>query len=174
MKNLNITAGFTAIAGLIASALLTGCHTAPIAHGEVMYKNDDTTCVGRMSQAQAANGAKNDAMLYDHNFHGSELNSLGQVKLDLILKATPSGDPVYVYLNMTHDQVAARQAAVTAYLKTAGLADTKIIVAEGANPNPSTPTAYNMSGLYKKDGQVYAGEAFKDEPIVAPTSGSGH
>ena len=64
-----------------------------------------------------------------------ELNSLGQGKLSLIVKGTPVGDPVYVYLNMPHDQVTARQTAVTAYLKTAGVADDKIIVAEGPNPN---------------------------------------
>jgi hypothetical protein len=171
MKNSNYTRNVAAVTGLICTALIVGCQ--PIAHGEKFYGSDDVTNVGKIAQAQAAAGAKDDAMLYDKNFHGTELNSLGEGKLDLIVKGTPDGDPVYVYLNMPHDQVALRQAAVTAYLKTAGVADTKIIVAEGSNPNPSTPTAYNLGGLYKADGASFNGQAAVDADAAGGAAGGG-
>jgi hypothetical protein len=174
MKNLKNT--FTALTGLVATALIVGCHPTPIAHGEEFYGNNDATCVGKLSQAQSSAGAKDDAMLYDQNFHGSELNSLGQGKLDLIAKGTPVGDPVKVYLDMPHDQVALRQAAVTSYLKSDGVDENKIIVVDGPNPNPSTPTAYNIGGVYKADGGSLSGAAVTVDSATggagAPSGGS--
>jgi hypothetical protein len=162
MKNFTLNRHVAAFTTLALSALIAGCHHTEIAHGEKFYENNEPTHAGAFAQAQCANGAKDDAMLYDRNFHGTELNSLGQVKLDLIVKGTTKGDAVTIYLNMPHDQVAARQATVTAYLKTAGVKENKIIVAEGPNPNPSTPTAYNMGGLYKADGTSFSGAAQVD------------
>jgi len=169
MKNLNYTR-IAALAGLAFSALVTGCH--PIIHGEQFIDKNEVTSIGKFNQAQSAVGAKEDAMLYDQNFHGSELNSLGEGKLDLIVKGTTAGDPVYVYLNMPHDQVAARQAAVTAYLKTEGVADTSIIVAEGPNTNPSTPTAYNIGAVYKGDGGSFNGSAAAETSDAAAGAGA--
>jgi hypothetical protein len=157
------------LAALIGSVLLVGC--APKLHGEEFIKDGQVTSVGKISQAQCANGAKEDAMLYEQNFKGVELNSLGQVKLDLILKGTPTGESVHVYLNMPHDLVAERQAAVARYLKTAGVPETRIIVAEGPNPNNQTPTAYNMSGLYKSDGSAVNNGT--SAPVVGSSSSAG-
>jgi hypothetical protein len=171
MKNLTPTRSLTALLGLFATALIAGCHSQPIAHGEDFYTDKDETAVGKLAKAQCSVGAKQDGMLYDQHFHGGDLNSLGQVKLNLIVKGTPAGDPVYVYLNMPHDQVAARQSAVSAYLKTAGIPDTKVIVAEGPQTNPTTPTAYNLGGLYKADGTSYSGAATADSTASGSSSG---
>ena len=177
MKNaMKHTPLFATVTGLIATALLTGCHhtDAPKQiNGTEFVSEDQSTSIGKINQAQSAAGAKEDAMLYDHNFHGGDLNSLGQGKLDLIVKGTPTGDPVYVYLNMPHDQVAGRQTAVTAYLKSAGVAEDKIIVAEGSNPNLSTPTAYNLGGIYKQDGTSYNGQAAVDASAAGSAMGGG-
>jgi hypothetical protein len=172
MKNFTLTRHVAAFTTLAISALIAGCHHDEIAHGEKFYEGNEPTRTGAMAQAQCATGAKEDAMLYDRNFHGTDLNSLGQGKLDLIVKGTPVGDPVTVYLNMPHDAVAARQEAVTAYLKTAGIKENKIIVAEGPNPNTSTPTAYNIGGLYKADGTSLSGAAGDTAPTAGGSSGS--
>ena len=149
------------VAGLLTSAILmVGCGYQ---HGENFVGDDAERSTGKLAQAQCAAGARDDAMLFDMNFHGDQLNSLGQGKLDLILKGTPTGDPVLVYLNMPHEQVAVRQVAVNLYLKGAGVSDDKIIVAEGPNLNQMHPSAYNLQHLYKKDGENYNGEHAKDD-----------
>jgi hypothetical protein len=160
-------AAFTAL--LLGAAALSGCGYR---HGQNFYSDDAVRSTGEFAQAQCAAGAKDDAMLYDINFHGEKLNSLGQGKLDLILKATPVGDPVLVYLNMPHEVVAEREATVAAYLKTAGVPDTKIIVAEGVNSNRTKPTAYNLSGIYAVEGGNYNGQASKDAALPSASSSS--
>jgi hypothetical protein len=177
MKLIGNTRQLSAVTGLVVTALLAGCNsTAPKPiDGKQFISEDQPTSVGRFAQAQSAAGAKEDGMLYDDNFHGGELNSLGQGKLSLIVKGTTAGDPVFVYLNMPHDQVAARQTAVTAYLKSAGVAEDKIIVAEGPNPNLNTPTAYNLHGIYKGEGTSFDGEAASDASAPgAPMGAGGH
>jgi hypothetical protein len=156
-----------AFAGLMfAAVLMDGCGYQ---HGEQFYPDTAVRSTGEMAQAQCAAGAKEDAMLYDMNFHGQRLNSLGEGKLDLILKATPEGDIVLVYLNMPHDEVASRQASVAAYLKTAGVSENRIVIAEGPNLNQTTPTAYNLGKIYKADNGVYNGEAAKDDLVPGAT-----
>jgi hypothetical protein len=149
------------LAALLTSAvLMAGCANQ---RGEKFVSDSDARSIGRFDEAQCAAGAKEDAMLYDMNFHGDQLNSLGQGKLDLILKGTPSGDIVLVYLNMPHEQVAVRQVAVNSYLKSAGVSEDKIVVAEGPNLNQMHPSAYNLHHVYKKDGEIFDGEHAKDD-----------
>jgi hypothetical protein len=162
----------TSIAGLMLLASVTGCHHDAIVHGETFTPDTQPTSIGRIDQAQDATGAAADGMLYDMHFHGDQLNSLGQVKLDLIRKGTPAGDPVVIHFDMPHDQFSAREAAVSAYLKTAGLADTQIALVEGINPNNNTPTAYNMTGLYKSDGTSFNGQAAADTGAGGLSGGS--
>ena len=128
---------------------------------------DAARSTGLFAQSEAAAGAKSDAMLYDRSFDGSTLNSLGQVKLDLILKATPGGQPVVVYLVVPHDSLADRQATVTAYLKNAGVPDGLIKTVEGPNTNTTTPTEKTLSSIYKADGSSFTGE---DADSQVPTA----
>ncbi len=115
-------------------------------------------------------------MLYDMHFHGGKLSSLGEGKLDLIVKGTPAGDPVEVYLDGPHDMMTERHSAVAAYLKKSGLSENDIVVADGINPNVTTPTAYNLGGLYKQDGGSYNGQAQVDTSSGTGLAGasSGH
>lgn len=170
MKNAMNYRNSAAFTLLLGTALMAGCGYQ---HGENFYADDKVRSTGQMAQAQCAAGAKEDGMLYDMNFHGDKLNSLGEGKLDLILKGTPEGDPVFVYLNMPHDQVAERQVAVTAYLKTAGISDSKIVVAEGPNLGNTTPTAANLQHIYRKDSETYNGEYAKDEPAAGGGGAAG-
>ena len=140
-------------------------------HGERYDAEDAARSTGLFAQSQAAAAAKSDAMLYDRSFDGSTLNSLGQVKLDLILKATASGQPVVVFLVVPHDSLADRQATVTAYLKNAGVPDDLIKITEGPNTHNATPTANTLTSIYKADGTSFTGEAADSEvPTAAPAT----
>ncbi len=169
---------FKTSTGLITLALLTGLagcaanNTAKakpeIIHGERFTKDDAPTSIGRFAQAQVASGAKADAQLFDRNFHGDKLNSLGEAKLDLILKASPADEPVVIYLDMPHDAMMSRQAAVVAYLKDAGLTDAKIKLVEGPNLDNSNPTSAHLAEIYKADGS-FGGQS--TDPSAAAAGG---
>jgi hypothetical protein len=128
-------------------------------HGERYDAEDAARSSGLFAQSMAAAGAKSDAMLYDRSFDGSTLNSLGQVKLDLLLKGTANGQPVVIYLNVPHDSFADRQTAVAAYLKTAGVPDQLQKLVEGPNTNAMSPGAYNLNSIYKGENATFTGEA---------------
>jgi hypothetical protein len=166
MTTMMTTRNLISLAGMLALAALAGCSDL---HGEKFDADGSTRRIGEINQAQVAAGAKEDAMLYDQHFHGSELTSLGQGKLDLIVKGTPAGDPVTVYLNVPHASFADRQVAVKAYLEKAGINDDKMLLAEGINPNETTPAAYNLGNVYKSDGTTFNGQA---APEVSSSGGS--
>jgi hypothetical protein len=141
------------------AALAGGCQDPITQRGETFDDNDHPTPIGLVAESQAAAGAKQDATLYDRHFRGDRLDPLGQSKLDLMVKGTAAGDPVQVYLDMPDDQAAARRAAVAAYLEQAGVSVDHIELATGPNPHTTTPTAYNLSTVYKPEGNGYSGEA---------------
>jgi hypothetical protein len=158
-------------AALLAAAMLlatTGCQSNTdkaaeqprILHGE-QFDPEQSKSVANAADAQIAAGAKADGMLEADHFHGTKLNSLGESKLHLITKGTAATDPVVVYLDIPADGIAARKPAVVAYLKNnEHLTDARIKVVDGANPDDNTPTAYNLSQIYKSkgDGGGYTGE----------------
>lgn len=137
--------------------LSTGC--ASRMHGDDFMTYEAPTSTGEMAMAQSSSGAAEDAMLYDVNFHGQELNTLGQGKLDLITKGTHPGDPVVVYLNMPKEKATLREAAVKAFLKGEGISDDLIVLNHGPNPLANTPAAYNLNTVYKSDGASFNGQA---------------
>ncbi len=102
-----------------------------------------------MYDRQAANGAAADAMLFDIHFDGSELNSLGQQKLSLMVDGRSAVTPMKVYLNMRKDAAdsAARQAAVEKAIDAAGIAKEKYAVAFGANPKVLMPADAGIRAL---------------------------
>jgi hypothetical protein len=166
-----------AYAGIILLVSVGGCHSnnddkPAIVHGEDFIDEPHCTSIGRIAEAQTAAGASTDGTLYDVNFHGNKLNSLGEVKLDLMRKGTDAGDPIVVYLSMPHDAALAREAAVTECLKGQGVADTRITLIEGSNLNLSTPSAYNLSNLYKADGASFNGQAAVDPGMAGGLGGA--
>jgi hypothetical protein len=167
-------------AALLAAAVLlatAGCQSnndkaaeqPKILHGE-QFDPEQSKSVSNVADVQAAAGAKADGMLDADHFHGNKLNSLGESKLHLITKGTATTDPVVVYLDIPADGIAARKPAVVAYLKNnEHLTDARIKVVDGANPDDNTPTAYNLSQIYKSKGD---GGGFTGEP-AEPTAGGG-
>src|SRR5438309_10999343 len=49
------------------------------------------------ADAQAAAGARDDAMLYNRHFDGDQLNSLGRAKLELIAQSNDNTQPVAIH-----------------------------------------------------------------------------
>lgn len=154
------------MAGGMAVAMTPGCQShccTPIAHGEDFAAPGTPTSVGRLSQSQAAAGAKEDGTLGTQHFAQGQLNSLGQVKLDLILKGSPANAPVVVYLDLpksaAKDSQGSCKEAVTNYLETAGVPLAQIQVVDGPNTTVMTPTAYTLPTIYRQDGTSYSGQA---------------
>lgn len=156
--------GLALAAGALALAVAVGCaDQPPIAHGEDFTVQGQPTPMGRFAQAQAASGARTDATLCPQHFQGQDLNSLGQVKLDLMLRAAPANTPVVVYVDLPHstarEDLAACKLSVTNYLVDAGVPQGQIQLVEGPNPSSQSPTAYALPEVYKPDGSTYTGTA---------------
>src|SRR5262245_52345616 len=103
----------------ISLAALVGCQDKD---QNGFFKGEDNAGerVKKFQSVQAANGARNDAMLYPHHFNGGHLNSLGRQKVLMMLEDCDNCEPVMVYLVNAGegDLLAQRKAAVELYLKT--------------------------------------------------------
>jgi hypothetical protein len=110
--------------------------------GEEFRPDDRPRAVHRFTAAQSAAGARNDAALRPQHFDGPDLNSLGQEKLDLMLKDDGSTEPLVVYLDVPMDgQLGARREAIRVYLKDRGLNESQVRLEPGPNPATSSPAA---------------------------------
>jgi hypothetical protein len=89
------------------------------ARSDIFQQDPNGERVTRFNEIQAANGARNDAMLYPAHFDGARLNSLGQSKVLLMLQDSESKEPATVHLvNCGQgDLLAQRKASVQAYLQ---------------------------------------------------------
>ena len=95
----------------------------------------------RVVEAQSAAGARADATLRPFHFDAGRLNSLGEEKLDLMLKDDDLAEPMVVYLDLpdADDRRAAREQAVMAYLGERGLSDDQVRLKAGTNPDYMSP-----------------------------------
>lgn len=102
--------------------------------------------------AQAASGARADAMLYPHHFDGGRLNSLGRAKLDRMIEDDESL-PVVIYLNLSEKDEAAedRKESVAVYLKDRGVLESQAKLLNGPNPASVSPAAVNLAGSPRTD-----------------------
>ena len=80
---------------------------------------------------------------------------------ELTLAAVRRGELSVADLRI-HPETLERQAAVAEYLKSVGITGNRVIVAEGANPNVTHSTAYQMQKLYSKDGAAFTGQSADD------------
>jgi hypothetical protein len=166
------------LAGFTGLVLMTGCHHDEAAdarpHGEVFIAEGETRDVNRFIDAQAAAGARSDAMLRDSHFDRTDLNSLGQEKIDYMLKADAACTPLVVYMDMAPDELLeAREASVKTYLKDRGLSDAQIKLEQGPNKHVLSPAAAAMRA--KKLIDSGASVAVNPEPTgSAGSSTTGH
>jgi len=99
-------------------------------------ERQEESAVTRILNKQSDRGAAHDAMLRGAHFNGSELNRLGELKLEAIVRGTREGEPVVVYLDLAEgdEQTAVRQEAVEAFLQVKGISDDLALVLVGDNP----------------------------------------
>src|SRR4051794_18309148 len=88
-----------------AASGIAGCHQpSPTADGRVrgdQFRPDgEVRATQRFADAQTAAGARADATLHPYHFDCLDLNSLGQRKLDLMLKDDDACAPIVVYLDL--------------------------------------------------------------------------
>lgn len=122
--------------------------------------DDDARSIKRFEHEQAANAARTDATLRRYDFAGSDLNSLGQQKLDLMSSAERGDTPLKVYLDLPQDaEEGTRREAVLVYLKDRGLKEDEIAIEPGPNLSPDNlhPTAQSMKVLHMLDAGAAVG-----------------
>src|SRR5438105_3637689 len=114
---------------LLMTALAAGCghnpkpaekQTAEKKKTDFFPSEERIRTVERFAEAQASEGAREDAMLNPSHFDGPDLNTAGQSKLNLMLRNHPPHQPLVVYLDLPKGDtlVGARNSAVEQYLKT--------------------------------------------------------
>lgn len=108
------------ISAAAAAALTLGCTNKKDEAANAIFKSDGEERVSKFVTAQASNGARNDAMLYNYHFTGGHLNSLGRSKVLLMLDDCENCEPIVVHLVDAGegDLLAQRKASVELYLKT--------------------------------------------------------
>ena len=144
--NKMMTVSAAASAALLALAG-AGCNNKNEAAQNAIFKPDGQERVSAFADVQAANGARNDAMLYAHHFDGGQLNSLGRAKVLLMLDDAPAaGDraesrTVHLVNAGDGELLAQRKQSVELYLKTA----------EGPNTVALHPAAPNLIRFAKTE-----------------------
>ncbi|HET6248204.1 MAG TPA: hypothetical protein VFE47_10945 [Tepidisphaeraceae bacterium] len=133
-------------AGAAILAVATGCSTQSddgLIHGEQFVPNDVERSTDAFNNLEAANAAHADATMRSYHFDGEMLNSLGEERLDLILRNGDTPAPLVIFIDLPKDdeKTAHRRDAVMAYLKDRGLADNQIVMKSGPNPDVNSPVA---------------------------------
>jgi hypothetical protein len=143
MKRTTKTKTLVMAAAAAAAALALGCNNKNEQAQNALFKSDGEERVSKFVNVQAANGARNDGMLYAHHFDAGHLNSLGRSKLLLMLEDAENNEPGVVHLVDAGegDLLAQRKASVELYLKTA----------EGPNPLAFHPAAPNLIRFAKTE-----------------------
>ena len=142
------------IAGFAAAAtmVLVGCNADKSSMTD-FFPADENRAINNIMTAQAAAGARADATLQPMHFDGAKLNSLGEAKLDLMLKDDDSTESVVVYMNLDKEDedLKSRRDAVVSYLEDRGILSDGIKFESGPNPKTDTLPAQHMASMAKTD-----------------------
>ena len=142
--------GFTMWATFAAVTVgSAGCRDAHVHEAFFPDLNESKTRLAL--NVQAARGARVDATLYGMHFDGTELNSLGQAKLGLMLEDGNAASPITVYVSVAADDADARRAAVERYLTDAGLEQGRFKTIAGVNPHNTHPASESITRLKKTE-----------------------
>jgi hypothetical protein len=142
---------------LLAGALvilITGCSNKKRESDQNAFFPDwRSSSVRKLSQTQAANGARNDGMLYPRHFDGANLSTLGKQKLSLMLGDDAAANPLTVYLvNVGQgDLLNKRKQSIRDYLKDGLRPDESVEFVMGMNPNTLHPSAETISRAAKAE-----------------------
>ena len=174
MKNsMSLKAIVIAAGVLLGLSSGVGCQQQVVVnHSEVFVPDDQPTAMSRLIDAQVARGARNDATLYEVQFDGPKLNSLGMAKLDAMLK-DDTALPLNLWLATAEDDsIPARKVSVTTYLKDKGVPSDQIQFASGGNPATDHPAAQPIKDLDKTDTGASSGSSSGGGASADSSSGS--
>jgi hypothetical protein len=139
------------------------------------FPQDQNRASQQFVTAQAASGARADGTLNALHFDGQRLNSLGEAKLDLMLKDDDTAEPVVVYLDLSKDDadLKVRRDAVSNYLVDRGMTTDQLEFKMGANPNGNSLAANHLARMEKlESGGGAEGGAASSEAAAGTTSGA--
>jgi hypothetical protein len=137
---------------LISTMLLVGCQTDQSSVTDFFPDNEARSTQNFMT-AQAAAGARADATLQPMHFDGDHLNSLGEAKLDLMLKDDNTDPTIVVYMNLAtdHPHLRARRDAVVTYFEDRGVTKDSIEFKNGSNTEQTSLAAQHLSRMSKTE-----------------------
>jgi hypothetical protein len=157
IKSNNSASWALKIAGAVLAGLglssFAGCQMDSSSMTDFFPPEDAPRATQQFQTVQAASGARNDATLQPLHFDGERLNSLGEAKLDLLLKDDDTVEPVVLYMNVADkdSNFSARKDAVTRYLDDRGLPKEQVKFETGPNPNTHSLAVTHVAGLVKQE-----------------------
>jgi uncharacterized membrane protein YgcG len=162
-------------AGLsLATALVVGCQTDKSSMTD-FFPADEARSTQNFMTTQAAAGARADATLQPMHFDGDHLNSLGEAKLDLMLKDDETDPRMVVYMNLPTDDAnlkGCRDAVVT-YFEDRGVSKDNIEFKSGANPGQTSLAAEHLSRLQKTESDGAGTEGDSGSSMGGGSNGGG-
>lgn len=174
MKSKTFFTGSVMVAGLLVAAL-AGCQHHETnndvrVRGEAFRPEGEERTVAKFVTVQTAAGARTDATLRPYHFDCGDLNSLGQEKLDLMLRDDDACAPLVLYVDVPQDESTnARHDSIKVYLKDRGLTDAQIKLVEGSNPKNLNPAAPGIRALKLIESGAPVG--VNPEPAGSPVNG---
>jgi hypothetical protein len=153
MKQNQLNKQVVTFSGLVVSTMLmVGCQTDKSSMTD-FFPADEARSTQNFMTAQAAAGARADATLQPMHFDGDHLNSLGEAKLDLMLKDDDTNPAVTVYMNLPADDtnLKVRRDAVVTYFEDRGVSKDNIEFKAGPNVGQTSLAAEHLSRLARTE-----------------------
>jgi hypothetical protein len=148
----------TFAAVLFGAAAAAGCQTDKSSMTD-FFPAEEERKVQHVANIQAASGARADPTLQPFHFDGGKLNSLGEAKLDLMLKDDDAIQPLVVYMNVPDKDAtyAARCDAVLRYLHDRGATADQVKLEVGPNPNVHSLASEHLSRMSRTENNSASG-----------------
>lgn len=148
----------TFAAVLFGAAAAAGCQTDKSSMTD-FFPAEEEQRVQHVAQIQAASGARADATLQPFHFDGGKLNSLGEAKLDLMMKDDDSAQPLVVYMNVSDKNTiyGARRDAVLRFLESRGAIADQVKLEVGPNPNAHSLASEHLSRMSRTENTAVTG-----------------
>jgi len=144
---------FVKLSGLaVAGVMLVGCNSDKSSMTD-FFPADEARSTQNFMTAQAAAGARADATLQPMHFDGDHLNSLGEAKLDLMLKDDETDPRIVVFMNLPADDEHLKgcRDSVVMYFEDRGVTKDNIEFKPGSNPGTTSLAAEHLSRVSKTE-----------------------
>ena len=155
----------------VAGVMLVGCNSDKSSMTD-FFPAEEARSTQNFMTAQAAAGARADATLQPMHFDGDHLNSLGEAKLDLMLKDDDTENMMVVYMNLPTESadLKARRDAVVSYFEDRGVSKDNIEFKAGTNPDQTSLAATHLARMQKTDSD---GGTMSSKPNMGGSSDAG-